>query len=303
MSTTNRVLRAYNCRQMTVIDYHVHCDYSVDAEGRVSEYIAHALKKGVSRICFTTHCDLEPGRRHHDGRVRLNGKIVDVTSRWLESYIRDVKDAADGVPAGDIEVFCGLEIGFVPGIEKMIEEFVAPFDFDFILGGIHTLRGIDIVSTRESSDYFKERTPRQVCEDYYSYIKEAVDFGMFDSIAHLDIYKKCGLDFYGSDLSSAHRGLLEPVVERVASAGLALEVNSAPLRKGRNSPYPSLDILECAREAGVSRLTFGSDCHNPSEIASNMDSCAMLAVKAGYTEVMTFAGREPAVLPLEEPAQ
>ena len=286
-----------------MIDYHVHCDYSVDAEGTVEDYVAHALKNGVSRICFTTHCDLEPGRRHHDGRIRLKGRIIDVTSDWLESYIGDVKSAAGRVPEGRLEVYCGLEVGFVPGIEKMIEDFIAPFEFDYVLGGVHTLRGIDIVSTRESSEYFEGRTPRQVCEDYYFYLQEAAASGLFDSIAHLDIYKKCGLDFYGSDLNGAHRGLLEPVVERIADVGLAVEVNSAPLRKGAASPYPSLDILKSVREGGVRGITFGSDCHSPAEIAGNIDRCAALARDAGYEEVLVFADREPSAIPLEEPAR
>ena len=236
----------------------------------------------------------------HDGRIRLRGEIIDVTSDWLASYIRDVKEAADGASGAGIEVRCGLEIGFVPGIEKMIEDFIAPFDFDFILGGVHTLRGIDIVSTRESSEYFKERTPRQVCEDYYSYVAEAVAFGLFDSIAHLDIYKKCGLDFYGSDLNSAHAGLAEPVLERMAASGLALEVNSAPLRKGGASPYPSLDLLKSAQEAGVTGLTFGSDCHSPEDVATNIDACVGLARAAGYGEVIAFAARKPFIIPFEE---
>jgi histidinol-phosphatase (PHP family) len=283
-----------------MIDYHVHCDYSVDAGGAIDEYVTSAVDRGVRRICFTTHCDLEPGRRHHDGRVRVGGKIIDVTSDWLESYKGDVEEATARVSADDVEVRCGLEIGFVPGIEKMIEDFVAPFDFDFILGGIHTLRGIDIVSTRESSEYFKGRTPRQVCEDYYSYVEEAAAFGLFDSIAHLDIYKKCGLDFYGGDLNSAHRDLLEPALEKIAAAGLALEVNSAGLRKGRSHPYPSPDILKGAREAGITGITLGSDCHSPEEIASDIDRCIGLAREAGYSEVVAFAARKPFVIPFEE---
>jgi len=283
-----------------MIDYHVHCDYSVDAGGAIDEYVTSAVDRGLRRICFTTHCDLEPGRRHHDGRVRVGGKIIDVTSDWLESYKGDVKKAAARVAAGDIEVRCGLEIGFVPGIEKMIEDFIAPYDFDFILGGIHTLRGVDIVSTRESSEYFKGRTPRQVCEDYYSYVGEAAAFGLFDSVAHLDIYKKCGLDFYGSDLDSAHRGLLEPALEKVAGAGLALEVNSAGLRKGRSHPYPSPDILKAARDAGITGITLGSDCHSPGEIGSDIDRCIGLARETGYSEAVAFAAREPFAIPFEE---
>ncbi len=286
-----------------MIDYHVHCDYSIDAEGAAREYVKRAVEKGVRRMCFTTHCDLEPERRHHDGRVRRGGEIVDVTSDWLPSYIGDVREAAAVAAEAGVEVYCGLEIGFVPGIEKMIEEFIAPFDFDFLLGGIHTLRGMDIVSDRESSEYFKGRSPRQVCEDYYSCVEQAVDFGLFDSIAHLDIYKKCGLDFYGSDLAEAHRDFIGPVVEKMAAAGLALEVNSAPLRKGRASPYPSLDILSAAREAGVTRLTFGSDCHRPGEVADRIDRCFALAREAGYAEVCAFIGRKPTAVSFAEYAR
>jgi histidinol-phosphatase (PHP family) len=283
-----------------MIDYHVHCDYSVDAEGAIDEYVEQALEKDLRRICFTTHCDLEPGRRHHDGRVRVDGRIIDVTSDWLESYIEDVGGAARRFSGSGIEIACGLEVGFVPGIEKMIEDFIASFDLDFILAGIHTLRGVDIVSSRESSEYFKERTPRQVCEDYYSYVAEAAVSGLFDSIAHLDIYKKCGLDFYGTDLNDAHWGLLEPVLDKIAVAGLALEVNSASIRKGRSVPYPSPDILKNAAEAGVSGLTFGSDCHSPVDIGSDIDTCLSLARRAGYSSVLVFENRRRSALAIEE---
>lgn len=283
-----------------MIDFHVHCDYSIDAEGSVDDYITQALKKGVRHICFTTHCDLEPGRRHHDGRVKLRGEITDVTSDWLESYIADVRGAAGRFSKNDMEVYCGLEVGFVPGIEKMIENFISPFDFDFILGGVHTLRGIDIVSPRESSEYFEGRTPRQVCEDYYFYVKEAAASGLFDSIAHIDIYKRTGLDFYGTDLNDAHWGFLETALETMLDAGLALEVNSAPLRKGRTWPYPSPDILKSARDAGVSELTFGSDCHRPEDIAGHVDRCIAVARDAGYQAVTVFRGRKASAIPLQE---
>jgi histidinol-phosphatase (PHP family) len=283
-----------------MMDFHVHCDYSIDGEGSVDEYARAALGKGLSRICFTTHCDLDPERRHHDGRVKLKGEIVDVTSPWLESYIEDVRAASRAYAGRGLKVLCGLEVGYVPGIEEMIRSATDPYEFDFLLGGVHTLSGIDIVSAREAPRYFKPRSPRQVCEEYYACLGDAVACGLFDCIAHIDIYKRCGLDFYGEALNEAHRGLVEPVLEEMAKADLSLEINSGALRKGLASPYPSPDILQAARSAGISAITPGSDCHLPEDVGYGLDACLEIARSAGFEKVVVFEGRRPTHIPIEE---
>ena len=280
------------------MDFHVHCDYSIDATGTMVDYASRALAKGLTKICFTTHCDLDPQRRHHDGRVRLRGKIVDVTSGWLESYIEDIDQVARAFSDRGLEILSGLEIGYVPGIEKMIDSVVSPYRFDFILGGVHTLEGYDIVSSREAGDYFKTKTPTELCKEYYAYLKGAASCGLFDCIAHIDIYKRCGLDFYGDELSSAHQGLVEPVLDRIAGSGLALELNSGGLRKGLAWPYPSPDILQAASDAGISQVTLGSDCHNPEEIGAGLDRCVGLAQRAGLDSIAVFEGRCRREIPL-----
>jgi histidinol-phosphatase (PHP family) len=283
-----------------MVDLHVHCDYSIDAEGSVDEYARAALGSGLSHICFTTHCDLDPDRRHHDGRVKLNGEIVDVTSDWLQSYVDEVT-AAQRAYAGDgLTILCGLEIGYVPGIERMIEDVIASQVFDFVLGGIHTLSGIDIVSPREAGEYFKSRTPRQVCEEYFDYVEQAIASGLFDCIAHIDIYKRCGLDFYGDSLNVAHRGLIEKSLSGIGQNGMSLEINSGGLRKGLVWPYPSPDILKAAKDAGVTHLTVGSDCHRPEDIGSGLDRCLELGAGAGLGDMVVYESRRRLSIRSEE---
>jgi histidinol-phosphatase (PHP family) len=283
-----------------MVDFHVHCDYSIDGEGSVDEYARAALGKGLKTICFTTHFDLDPQRRHHDGRVKLKGEIIDVTSPWLESYIEDVRAASRAYEGRGLKVLCGLEVGYVPGIEEMIQAATDPYEFDFLLGGVHTLSGIDIVSAREAPLYFKSRSPRQVCEEYYAYVGEAVASGLFDCIAHIDIYKRCGLGFYGEALNEAHRGFVEPVLGRMAEANLSLELNSGALRKGLAFPYPSPDILEAARGSGISAVTPGSDCHLPEDVGFGIGECLEIARDAGFDSVVVFEGRRPMSIAIEE---
>ncbi|MFZ1946442.1 MAG: histidinol-phosphatase [bacterium] len=283
-----------------MVDFHAHCEYSIDAEGGVEAYLEAAVGRGLSRICFTTHCDLDPARLEHDGRVKLGGEVVDVYSDWLPAYIGDVRAAGRRFEGRGIRVLCGLEVGYVPGVESVIEKTIGGRGLDFILCGVHTLSGADIVSARESSAYFETRSPRQVCEEYFEYLGQAVRSGLFDAIAHLDIYKRCGLDFYGPELNQAHLGLAEPVLDEMARRRLPLEVNSAGYRKGLGSPYPSRDLLRCARQAGIGDVTLGSDCHRPGDVGADLDRCLGLAGEAGFTHVAVFADRLRERIAIEE---
>ncbi len=275
-----------------MIDFHVHCDYSSDARGTVEEYAGWGLKNGLSDMCFTTHCDLDPQRRHHDGKVRLKGEIVDVTSDWLRHYVEDVKRAAAAYAPRGLRIGLGLEIGYTPGIANLIRPVIESSDFDFILGGVHTLEGVDIVSSTESKEYFSSHGPREMCEVYYRDLGEAVASGLFDCVAHIDIYKRMGSEFYGEELDRAHQGLIEPVLAGIAERGISLEINSGGLRKGLRWPYPSLDILKAAREAGIERITPGSDCHRPEEAGYRIRECLEEARLAGYERVTLFSGRQ-----------
>jgi histidinol-phosphatase (PHP family) len=283
-----------------MFDYHVHCDFSVDAEGPAIEFAREALKAGLKEICFTTHCDLDPHRRHHDGRVRVDGDIVDVTSDWLGPYVEEVREVSDSLKGNGLVVRCGLEIGFTPGIEGLIEPVIGAFDLDFVLGGVHTLDGVDIVSARESDDYFSRKSPREVCEAYYHDLGEAIRSGLFDCIAHLDIYKRCGLDFYGEPLNVAHMGLAEPLLEEMARRGLCLERNSGGLRKGLKWPYPSPDILRAAKDLGVTGITVGSDAHRPDQVGYGLEACLESAGDAGYDRVVVFERRSRREVPITQ---
>ena len=283
-----------------VIDFHVHCDFSVDAAGSVGDYAREALEAGLREICFTTHCDLDPDRRDHDGRVRVDGQITDVTSDWIGRYVDAVRDTAKAYGERGLTILCGLEVGYTRGLDKAIERAVGAFDFDYILGGVHTLEGVDIVSSTESEPYFARRSPRQVCEVYYRNLGEAIRSGLFDAIAHFDIYKRCGLDFYGEALNVAHRGLVEPLLEEMAARDLTLEVNSGGLRKGLRWPYPSPDILEAAPKAGIACVTVGSDAHSPEQVGTGIRRCLEVAREAGFDRVAVFRKRSRREIPLEE---
>jgi histidinol-phosphatase (PHP family) len=80
-------------------------------------------------------------------------------------------------------------------------------------------------------------------------------------------------------------------LEEARQNDVAIEINTAGLRKDCKEMYPSRAILELAAGMGVP-LTFGSDAHAPGEVALNFGQAVELARAVGYTHSARFTRRK-----------
>ena len=79
---------------------------------------------------------------------------------------------------------------------------------------------------------------------------------------------------------------------------MALELNTAGLRKECREIYPSPRLVGLAAELGVP-ITFGSDAHAPEEVGMNFAEAVEMARRAGYTHWSRFTGRRREQVPIE----
>src|SRR5690606_27968667 len=86
------------------------------------------------------------------------------------------------------------------------------------------------------------------------------------------------------------RRFYEPAIEAAASAGAAIELNTAGWHKPCAEAYPAPEFLRMAFEAGVP-LVISSDAHAPAEVARDFPKAIEAAKAAGYTETATFSRR------------
>jgi histidinol-phosphatase (PHP family) len=68
---------------------------------------------------------------------------------------------------------------------------------------------------------------------------------------------------------------------------VAMELNTAGLRKDCKEIYPSPQIVKLAAEMGLP-ITFASDAHKPEELGANFTEAIALARSAGYTHWSRF---------------
>lgn len=276
-----------------MIDYHIHTLHSPDAEGAVGEYCEQALRLGLAEICFTNHAEMDPARG--DNVIRFGGRTEPLTNAGLRRHHAEIREAAARYRPRGLVVRSGIEVGFFPGMEQRLRDLTAGIDYDFLLGSIHCLDHACIDSSREYKSYFTPRSARQLIDEYYGYILQLAESRLFDSLGHIDVYKKYGIGFYGPEVDYLPEDLLAEVFDALRRNGFCLEVNTAGLRRIKQF-YPSTRIMELARDMGVKRLTIGSDCHKVSDLGKGIEDGAEYAKSFGFSSIYSFTKRKPTAL-------
>lgn len=254
-----------SCR-LDLADYHIHPDYSKDATGSIDEYCQRALELGLKEICFTTHYDCDPDRKDVDPFMRIDGELVPLSVEATKSYIEDVRRADKRFRSRGLSVRAGLEVDYAPPYEQTLREQLACYDLDYVLGAVHCLDHIAITASNEATAYFEANNLETMVSGYYEVLRQAVESGLFDVMAHLDIYKKYGLGFYGEEVLAAHRGLVEPILQIMAERAVGMELNTGVLRRGHRECSPGLEIVRLGLSMGVKITAFGSDAHKVEQL-------------------------------------
>lgn len=268
-----------------MIDYHIHPDYSIDAEPfSMADYCRKAVDLGLREICFTTHCEFDPLRKHLDWFVRCRGEVVPMhPAGWLDTYFAEIEECSASFAGQGLAVKAGLETGYDLGLERDIENVLCQYPFDFVIGSVHCLDHVAISSNRESGAYFAGKEPGEVARTYFTTLLEAVQTGLFDVIGHLDIYRRHGAKFLGPDISAVHREYIADILDQMAKSGTGLEINTSSLRHGQGPFCPGQEILSEAARKGVRYFTVGSDCHRIGELGQGVSEAVNLAKKCGLS--------------------
>jgi len=272
-------------------DYHVHPDYSLDAEGTIDEYCRRALAIGLDEICFTTHHDIYSPRRGIDMVVNVRRRLKSMNPNWLESYFDEIDRARKAYSESGLRVKAGIEVDYYTDLENEIRNDLSGYPFDYILGSVHCLDHICITNPKDYRKCFKDRTASELCEEYYSVLKEAVRSGIFDVMAHLDIYRWYGTEYYGKEALSSYYGLADPILDLMVKNGIGLEINASAFRRGDNEPYPRVGLLKKGMQKGIKVFTVGSDCHRIIDLGRDIKRALYVAQKLGI-RVTTFSERK-----------
>lgn len=271
---------------VTLADQHLHLERGPYSREWLLRFLEAGRARGVEAFGITEH-----GHRFVEGLPVLDNPWVRSHDLLrLEEYVSFVRwMAEEGLP-----VRLGLEMDYIPDREGAIRELLARAPFDFVLGSVHWLDGwgFDFVGHDECLAEWHRRDRRAVYARYFEILAGAAESGLFDVIGHADLVKIMGLypDGPWHDLAA-------PALEAIARAGVAVEVNSAGLRKPVGEIYPGEWLLRLLNEHGVP-VTLGSDAHVPEDCGRDFDQAVALLKACGYREFSVFRGRKRESRPL-----
>ena len=255
-------------------DYHMHTPLCRHATGEPTELAAQAVKLGFTEIGFSDH----------------NPMLRDDFDEWrmmnsdLDAYVAKVQQARRDHP--NLTIKLALEVDYIPGYENWIRDLAARHPWDYLIGAVHYVSESWALDNPEKLSEWSSRDPFEVWTAYFDRLTMAAESGLFDIIAHADLCKKfCFIP--KQDCTHLYKKFLEAAKR----GNVAMELNTAGLRKNCKEIYPSPQIVRMAKEIGVP-ITFASDAHAPGEVGMNFAEAVQLAKSAGYTECCRFAKRK-----------
>ena len=272
-------------------DYHIHTELCHHAEGKASAFRARAVELGLPELCFTDHVP------NPDGYDPVNRMRLDQFPSY-QTMIADLARASQPwspkapPEAGKQVVLFGIEADYYDGCERFLQDWLPRQEFDLVIGSVHYIYnwGFDNSGERHVWDSVDVTNTWAA---YFELIGKLADSRLagrrlVDVIGHLDLPKKFGHRPSDRDL----REMAQPTLDRVAEAGMAIEINSSGLRRPVHEIYPSALHLSLAKERDIP-ICFGSDAHRQKEVGWQFDASLALARSAGYTHAVHYRHRQP----------
>lgn len=263
------------------VDLHTHTAHS-HAKDSAEAMAASAYGKGFAVFGFSEHSP-RPDTHPYPGdyRERLTASFP--------AYIAEVLAEKERY-AGRMEVLLGLEMDYMSDQAAYMENAVAQYPYDYVIGGLHFLGrwGFDYtaadwesLSNAACSEYFIR---------YYRDLARMAESGLFHIAAHPDLIKIFRKETFASWVATPDARLyVRAALESVKDAGMAMEISSAGFRKGLGEPYPCDVVMEIARDVEVP-VSFGSDAHAAKDVGAAFDELAAYARRYGYAQSAVFRG-------------
>jgi histidinol-phosphatase (PHP family) len=247
---------------MRLPDYHTHTGRCGHASGDPALYVAAAREQRLIGIGIADHLPLLP-----DPDPELSMGVCD-----LGDYVAEVQ-ALKAIHPG--YVLLGVEADYRPHTVGEVRSLLEDHPFDYVIGSVHHLGTWGFDDPRQIDEY-EDRDIDEVWIEYFQLVGDAAESGLFTIMGHLDLVKKFG---YRPTRTLAIE--LDHLVDRIARAGVLVEINTAGLHRPVGEAYPTLDILRRLYTAGA-RITFGSDAHRPDQVGRDFGHAVELAQAAGY---------------------
>lgn len=256
-----------------MFDFHMHSNLSFDSEESPLTMVKAAEEQGLKEICFTDHYDFNSDKDgHHDLFT-------------IESY----NEAYGNLTSERLKIRKGVEFGLTTWNQKELDEFLSKGKFDFVLGSVHYVDGVD--------PYFKEFWEGisfdEAIEKYMNQTLECVKkHDNYDVLGHITYVCKSVHNPIKENVPYKRiNEITDEILKTVIGKGKGIEVNTSGIDRIGDF-LPSFEYVKRFCQLGGEIITVGSDSHDKNRVGQYVDDAIkMIGEFSPY--VCTFENRKP----------
>lgn len=269
---------------MQLFNLHTHSIFS-DGKSTPEEVVVEAVRQGLNVLGFSDHSP-----------VPFENSFA-IKNDEVQNYIDTIKALKEKYK-DNIDVYCAMEMDFIPGTVKDFKKTKETLRLDYMIGSVH-LVGNDIDrlwfidgSKYETYDeglfnYFDGDIKKGVRAFFYQY-NEMIETEEFDIVGHFDKIKMHNRGRYFNEDEKWYRDYLMETLTLIKEKDLIVEVNTRGLYKKRSDDfYPSTWVLPIMREMNIP-VVISSDSHKAEELTLCFKEAEDALRTAGYKETFCY---------------
>lgn len=262
---------------MTIpFDYHIHTSFSCDAEATMEAMCRAAMEAGIPEIGFSDHYELAPED------PCANHFRADA---WWRAFERCRESFQ-----GSLTLRAGLEVGEPHRFPRQVGRLLRDYPWDYCIGSLHWVDGRLVFDPQ-----FFERPAAETYGAYFRELTQMVQDGEFDILGHMDIVKRYGFEAYGAYDPGPYESQIRDLLKKAAARDLAVEVNTATLRRSIQQTTPDRRLLRWFLEEGGRWVTLGSDAHAPELVGHGLGQAINQITSASFRDLARFDARHPLI--------
>lgn len=270
-----------NEQKILKTNYHTHTTFC-DGKESAEDMAKTAFTKGFDILGFSGHSMYPFASVWHIAPRDFN-KYTDVIHNLKEEY------------NGRMQILCGFEADYVPGLTIPRMSDYAPFHPDYLIGSVHYIMnengnfGADDNAENLQvgiKKLFNGNAKEAVCT-YFALQREMLQKGDFAIWGHPDVIRnQNGKLHFFDEGESWYRSELVATANSAKHSGVIAEINTGAIARGTmDDLYPSADFLAILHDTGVP-VMINSDAHRGQDLDCAFDRAAAAAKRAGYTETL-----------------
>ncbi|ACM93403.1 histidinol phosphatase [Nautilia profundicola AmH] len=251
-----------------LIDLHNHTPLCKHAIGEPEEYIKKAIEKGIDIYGFADHAPMD-----FDSKYRMSFEEMEKYEQTIVSLSKKYKNK--------IKILLGYEVDFTP----VIDDRVLKRDVDYLIGSVHFLDNWGFDNPEFIRDW-EQRDVDDIYKEYFHLIEKLAESKLFNIVGHLDLIK-----VFGYKPKTPIKDIAKNAVKAIKKSGMAVELNTAGIRKPVKELYPGDELLEMIFEENID-ITFSSDAHSPEQVGFMLNETVQKAKQLGFNEAVYFEKKQ-----------